>query len=929
MSTESGPDRPYDAHVTICDLIEGQAARLPHKVAVVDHDRSMSYRELAGESSARAHLLAEHGVQAGDLVGIGLERSLEMVLWVLAILEAGAAYVPLDPAYPAERLRFVAEDAGLKFLLAPAGVPPWAAGLPLTWISAEGSSSLAPAEPFAACSHRATPDGYAYIIYTSGSTGTPKGVAVTHRALAHFVQMAREALQIREEDVWMLTASLSYALQVRQLMTPLSMGATIAVASEQMMRDPQLLMEHIQAQGVTLVDFVPSYWRTCNAVLAQLPAAARQALLDNRLRQIVSVGEPLPCDLPYTWRQGFGHRARVVNILGQTETTGMFTLYAVPEEVKPEDGVVPVGRAAPNTEIHLLDAAGKEVAEGESGELYINTPSLAAGYWGRPELTGQRFLPHPDDPQGDRRLYRTGDLARRRPDGNLVYEGRVDQQVKVRGKRVDLIEVEAFLRQVPGVQDAAVIMAPQPDGSCELAAYLAAPVEAALTRQAVWQRLRDFLPEHALPANLYRVDVLPYLPNGKLDRRALGAATPASLLPLAGAEEAATQCGAPSSSDSGPAVAAGGDAGEEQAVAALLALLRPLWEEVLQTGQLGLHDDFFAVGGQSLQAAILAARIGAALGRHVAVESIYLAPTMAAQAAFFAVRQDAPAGAATQTLVPLRLGGLDAPLFLIHGLGGGVVGYVDLVRLLPPGRPIYGLQAAGLEGETEPDTTIEAMAARYVAQVRAIQPAGPYLVGGYCYGGVVGFEMARQLERLGEPPQMVAIFEGFAPGWRNQRAPLFCPERVPLVARNLPHWWDEYRKLGPAALRRRVTRRLRRNADFKAVLAQDIVDDDLSLLPGYRQQLLDAHVRAIRNYRPAPYPGKVVVFRARHHTMSQALIGPLDLDLGWSRVAAGVEVHEVAGAHNNLHLAPHAASLAAALSGCLVELDSATCGAVR
>ena len=261
--------------------------------------------------------------------------------------------------------------------------------------------------------NRATTANTAYVIYTSGSTGMPKGVEVSHAALAHFVQIVPEALGIREDDIWLLTASISYAVQVRQLLTPLTVGATIAVATELDLRDPVVLMETVKAYGVTLVDFVPSYWRTCNRVLAALPTAVRACLLDNRLRQIVSVGEPLTYDLAQTWSHTFGHGARIVNILGQTETTGMFTSYALPPDVGSYDGVVPVGVPVRDVELHLLDAAGKPVADGEAGEVYLSTPCLARGYLNRPELTAQRFLPHPTRTLAGARLYRTGDLARR------------------------------------------------------------------------------------------------------------------------------------------------------------------------------------------------------------------------------------------------------------------------------------------------------------------------------------------------------------------------------------------------------------------------------------------------------------------------------------------------------------------------------------
>ena len=934
MQADTGSVAPPAADLTVCDLIDRQAARLPYKTAVIDGPQHTTYAALLAAADRRAQFLEARGVEPGALIGIAMERSLEMVLWVLAILKAGAAYVPLDPRYPADRLRFVVEDAGLRLAIvdapvdAPVAAPAavWAAGLPLDLIAAQetgaASERLSVPQFTTVFPNRATTANTAYVIYTSGSTGMPKGVEVSHAALAHFVQIVPEALGIREDDIWLLTASISYAVQVRQLLTPLTVGATIAVATELDLRDPVVLMETVKAYGVTLVDFVPSYWRTCNRVLAALPTAVRACLLDNRLRQIVSVGEPLTYDLAQTWSHTFGHGARIVNILGQTETTGMFTSYALPPDVGSCDRVVPVGVPVRDVELQLLDAAGKPVADGEAGEVYLCTPCLARGYLNRPELTAQRFLPHPTRTLAGARLYRTGDLARRRPDGNLQYLGRIDQQVKVRGKRVDLIEVESYLRHAARVQDAAVVATQNGDAETEIVGYVAAEPHVQLSLKAIWAELRLHLPEHALPDQIYRIESLPYLPNGKLDRHSLALAldsanASAILLTLAGSCDEQNEpagdgvCGCRLSPQTAPE--------------AMHAILQAAWTDLLGVDRVCLDDDFFAIGGTSLKAALLAARVGLELGKRVPVDLIYRAPTLATLARALsrlpARGSESTPEIADDALVLLRPGDNVPPLFIVHGLGGGIVGYADLVHHLPPGYPIYGLKAVGLDSDAEPHATIEAMAAHYVQAVRSIQPAGPYRLCGYCYGGVVAFEMARQLAADGERQQLVAIIEGYAPGWRAHPGAILHPERLRLLAGNMPFWWRDYRALGSDVLRRRVARKLRPQGPAAPNgctpphgMAQEILDDDLSLLPEYRQRLLEIHLLAIRSYAPTKYPGTVTIFRGRNRTISQVMTGPLDVDLGWSRLAAGVTVHEVEGAHRNIHLMPHVRSLAAVLS---------------
>ena len=416
--------------------------------------------------------------------------------------------------------------------------------------------------------------------------------------------------------------------------------------------------------------------------------------------------------------------------------------------------MVPVGVPVRDVEFHLLDAAGKRVADGEAGEVYLSTPCLARGYLNRPELTAQRFLPHPPRTLAGARLYRTGDLARRRPDGNLQYLGRIDQQVKVRGKRVDLIEVESYLRHAARVQDAAVVATQNGDAETEIVGYVTAEPHVQLSLKTIWAELRLHLPEHALPDQIYRIESLPYLPNGKLDRHSLALAldsanasanASAILLTLAGSCDEQNETGGDS--------VCGCRLAPQTAPEAMHAILQAAWTDLLGVDRVRLDDDFFAIGGTSLKAALLASRLGRELGKRVPVDLIYRAPTLATLAPALSrlpacepeAAADAAPDAADGPLVPLRQGESLPPLFLVHGLGGGVVGYADLVHHLPPGCAVYGLKAAGHDGEAEPDGTIEAMAARYLRAVRSIQPAGPYRLCGYCYGGVVAFEMARQL----------------------------------------------------------------------------------------------------------------------------------------------------------------------------------------
>lgn len=907
---------------SILAQLDLQVRQKPGKVAARDGQRSLTYAELAAQSDLLAHSLALHGIRPGSRVGIGIDHSLEMIVAIFGVLKATAAYVPVDPAYPTDRLRLIVEDSGVSVVLTRPAVVDRLAALPVHLLNVE----LATLSPGAVSSGRSAvipgEDSAAIIIYTSGSTGTPKGVVISHGNLAHFVRIVREALAIRPNDIWLQTASISYALQIRQLMTPLSIGATVVLANEDDLHDPRALFELVAAEGVTLMDFVPSHWRACNRVLAQMPAPERSRLLDNRLRQIVSIGEPLTWDVVRMWREEFRHPARLVNIFGQTETTGMVASHVVPPVLPMSDGLVPVGKPVRDTQIHLLDANDRPVADGEVGEIFVSNPCVAQGYWNRPTLTAEKFLPSVTAGDVCGRIYRTGDLARRDADGNLVHLGRMDQQVKIRGMRIDLCDIEASIRHLDAVQDAAVVAAPH-DGESELEAYVAIGQGAALTAQGVRSFLRSRLPAHMVPRRIHMVTGLPYLPNGKLDRK--------TLMQLTAAKACGAAAGGAAACTAAPTNGAAAQTRDsivesaETLVAPRTAIertLAALWSQALRVDSVGIYDDFFELGGDSLLAVRTTGQINETLGLKLRAGVLFEAPTIAQLAERLA---DPLSWSKEEIVVPMQKGNGDLPLFLVHGLGGSVLGYVDLIRALGPEQPVYGLQAVGLNDDDAPDASIEAMAGRYITAMRSVQSHGPYLLAGYCYGGVVAFEMARQLRAAGEQIGLLAILEGYPPGWREHRQPIFSPARLHLLRRSAPLWFSDYRGLGAAGLARRVQWKLQRWQDRSkpgsracSVDPEEVVADDLSQLPEHRLQLLTAQLQAIRVYRPEPYQGDLILFRARGRTVSQALTGSVDLDLGWRRVVAGhVAVYEVAGSHRNLHLAPYAPALATALSACL------------
>jgi amino acid adenylation domain-containing protein/FkbM family methyltransferase len=461
--------QPRFAH----ELFAEHAARTPEKLAVVCQGTELSYGELNARANQLAANLQSRGVGPNSLVGISLERSLEMVIGILGVLKAGGAYVPLDPAYPEERLQLMIADSRPTLFLTQthllARLPGLQSSTLLLDAIPDALSKGSTDNPTLQCSAA----NLAYVIYTSGSTGKPKGVMLTHGNLGCYVNSMRSAIGVRPTDIYLHTASISFSSSVRQLMLPLSVGASVVIATTEEIRDPIELFTKIKQLGVTVIDIVPSYWRSCVDALRSLRPAARAEVLENTLRLILSASEPLLSDIPRAWRFELNHQAQLMNMLGQTETAGIVATYPIVPGNDGQIGVVPLGRPIDGARIYLLNAMLQPVADGESGEICIGGPTVGLGYLNQPELTAARFARDPFAENSAARLYRTGDLGRLRIDGTLEFRGRIDNQVKIRGHRVEPAEPEMALLEHRGVREASVIASEAEPGNSRLVAYVA------------------------------------------------------------------------------------------------------------------------------------------------------------------------------------------------------------------------------------------------------------------------------------------------------------------------------------------------------------------------------------------------------------------------------------------------------------------------
>ncbi|MFL6235263.1 MAG: amino acid adenylation domain-containing protein, partial [Thermoanaerobaculia bacterium] len=582
--------RPRPPHCFL-ELFAEQAARTPGAVACAGEGWSLSYAELDARSNQLARHLRRQGLGCGDLVGLCLERDAGMPVALLGTLKSGAAYLPLDPAHPAERRAWVLEDAGAATVLTP------------EWLAAEGPAiEREPADPLPLS---AGLDGRAYVIYTSGSTGRPKGVEVLHRGLANYLAAMAVRPGLGAGDVMMAVTTLTFDISVTELLLPWSVGARVELVSRQTAGDGALLANAMDAAGATWLQVTPATW----TLLLDAGWPGRPGLV------ALCGGEALPRSLADRLLPRVGE---LWNVYGPTETTVWCTAW----KVEPE-GAIAIGRPVAGMRTHLLDRRLAPVPLGAVGELCIGGLGVARGYLRRPDLTAERFVPDPfADPlttEPGARLYRTGDLARLRPDGRLESLGRTDHQVKLRGFRVEPGEIEEALRACPGVAQAAVLLREDRPGDRRLAAYLGLapgaepPSPAELRRDLVGR-----LPDYMIPAAFVVLPALPLNPNGKVDRKALAAVRPEG----AGGSRVAPRTPA-----------------EE--------LLAGIWSRVLEVPEVGAHDDFFALGGHSLLASQLVPRVRDAFGVEMPLRAVFQAPTLAAQAEWIAKARsgEAPASA--------------------------------------------------------------------------------------------------------------------------------------------------------------------------------------------------------------------------------------------------------------------------------------------
>jgi amino acid adenylation domain-containing protein len=852
-------------------LIEEQAGRTPEQVALVFEQQRMTYAELNQCANQLAHHLRGRGVGPDVLVGLFLERSPEMLVGVLGILKAGGAYVPMDPAYPKERLGYILEDSKAPLVVTQKSLLdrlPGFAGQSICldddadWAGIAGESTENP-------SVQVKPEHLAYVLFTSGSTGRPKGVALEHRSATNFVQWARQVFSLQELAGVLFSTSVCFDLSVYEIFVTLSAGGKLIIAPN------ALYLPTLAAKDeVTLINTVPS-------ALAEL---LRTNGIPPSVKTVNLAGEALPETLveqTYATTQV----DRVYNLYGPTETTTYSTYTPVRRGLP-----VTIGRPLANTRCYILDARRNPLPVGVAGEMYIAGSGLARGYYGRPDLTNERFVLDPFSPEGGARMYRTSDLCRWLPDGNIEYLGRMDHQVKLRGFRIELGEIETILDRHPAVRQSVLMVREDEPGSRQLVAYVVPAVDggsqAPPRTEDLRQYVKEHLPEFMVPSAVVVLDALPLTPNRKIDRKALPAP----------AQSVAVDHGFVAPRDS-----------IEQSLA-------QIWAKILNLRRVGIHDNFFELGGHSLLAVRIIVEVEKFSKIRLPLATLLQAPTIADLAEILRRRNWTPSWS---SLVPIRPGGSKPPLFLMHSHGGNVLEYYPLANLLDADQPVYALQARGLDGRIVKDSSVEEMASAYIKELRSLRPDGPYYIGGFCFGGLVALEVAQQLTAAGQEVALLVMIQSMHPDamrfkpdttvfdrWRFRTSKRMSLELENLSSRGLGY----------------VAERLRRVWDLGRARTAIKLDNwsgthhpDLSSrrMHYILEILAMEHGKVITKYAPRPYRGDVLLFRA-----SKQLSGLVaDESLGWKHILQGnLDVCEIPGHQQNLLLESHVSRLAKELS---------------
>ncbi len=874
---------PGENQPTFLDLFGKQVEQNPEQLAVVAQGTSLTYQELQNQSDLLAFRLREMGVKADVLVGICVERSPEMIIGILAILKAGGAYVPIDPKYPQERISYILQDIQASILLSQSWLGekiPNFHGITLCLDKIPGQSSQDSPDDLLINSilPKPSPHDLAYIIYTSGSTGNPKGVMIEHQALYNFVLTHSQKYGLKNCDRTLQFAALNFDVSVAEIFPSLASGSTIYLRTQEMSESISIFLEKCQEWQLTFVCLPTAFW---HHFVDQLVAHNWQ--LPPTLRIIIIGGEKVQKQRVAAWLNHVGKYPHLVNAYGPTEATVEVAAYWVSEHNKlvSQEAEIPIGMPSSHVNTYILDDKFQPVISGAAGELYLQSVSLARGYLNRQDLTAKSFVNI--ELEGKQlRCYKTGDRTTRLPDGNLVYLDRIDRQVKIRGYRIELGEIEGIVQQYSTIQDAVVLAKEKDDLGKYLVGYVVPQVNQTIDLEDLREFLQHRLPDYMIPRTFIVLPELPITINGK---------TAYSLLPTPEFASTITTITTPENPTE--------------------TLLVKIWTEVFKF-PIGIHDNFWDLGGDSLVALSLFSLIEQEFQRNLPLTTLIQFPTIHQLSKLL---QSQGLQVSWRSLVPIQPQGSQKPLFLIHPVGGNVLCYQNLIPYLSPDQPVYGLQAQGLDGKEAAIDDIKVMANKYLQEIQTIQPKGSYILAGYSFGGVVAYEIAQQLQQSQQQVDALIFLNSINPQMFRQSS-LSAKEKMKIHLSNLAQLtpmqkshYLEYR-IGVKL----TTLKKRFSSQLHTFLKRPIP----SAIPDYLLRLEATHNQALSYYDPQPYHGRIIQFQTIEKS---AKIRP-NPSLGWEEVVTGkIDIVDgVPGHHGTMLETPQVAFVGKKLREILDEI---------
>ncbi len=869
--------------ICIHTLFEEQVKKTPTGIALVFDGSELTYQQLNENANRLAHFLVRLGTGPETRVGVCVERSFDMVIGLLAILKAGGAYVPLDPAYPKERLTFMQKDAQPRVILTQKRLATSLPANPLPVIFLDELPDQVPRESSDNLYTAVLPEHPAYIIYTSGSTGQPKGVVIEHRSLVNYSLAANQKFAINMTDRVLQFASINFDASAEEIYPCLISGATLVLRTDEMIKSAESFLDLCQTWKVTLLDLPTTYW---SQLVTQIDRGNLQ--LPPLIRLVIIGGESVLPEKVVLWQKRVSPKVQLFNTYGPTEATIVTTWFDLTDFaiVSHSQGGLPIGKPVPNAQVYVLDTCIQPVPIGIIGELFIGGTGLARGYLNQPKLTDERFIPNPFNSASGMRLYKTGDRVRFLPDGNLEFMGRQDHQVKIRGFRVELNEVEAAISRHPSIREIVVMVREDTPDDKRLVAYI---VLMDVNKRPGADDLRSFLkqklPDYMIPAAYVILEQFPMSPNGKIDRKSL---------PTPPWDQIGTK--------------------EFQMAPRNLTeeILASIWCEVLALKKVSIHDNFFDRGGHSLLGVRLITEIRKAFQCEIALRSLFLAPTIAELAKL--LKDETINCGSTIHLMEIQKGRGHSPLFFIPGGGGGeneFMVYARMMRQLRHDSPVYGFRIWGLDGRTQPHCSVESMASTFIQELRSILPRGPYLLVGECLGGILAFEMARQLRAQGEDIAFLGMLDASFPTPKAFLR-LFAEKLRP----RMKQCWDRifqipkpHRLAGiPGAVK--ITWNELGN-DLGYLRSHPLQDEE----PTQRQRSIKkvsyTYNRTLLRYRPKSYDGKITML------LTESFTGLSAPPTAWAKIArGGMDIHKVPGDHTN-YVRDHAVITGQILGTCI------------